>query len=119
MAGNDDLGQMSAWFVFTTLGFYPVTPGSNQYILGRPFVRRASLKLPNGKRFTVLADGFDDAHPYVGSVTLDGKPLHRTFITHQELMAGGELRFVMRATPNKDWPGAAAKAPYSMSAVAK
>ena len=117
LAGNDDLGQMSAWFVFTTLGFYPVTPGSNQYILGHPFVRRASLNLPNGKRFTVVADGFDDAHPYVGSVMLDGKPLDRTFITHQELMAGGELRFAMEATPNRDWPGKGAKAPYSMSAA--
>jgi putative alpha-1,2-mannosidase len=80
-------------------------------------VRRASLNLPNGKRFTVIADGFDDAHPYVGSVTLEGKPLARTFITHQELMAGGELRFAMQATPNRDWPGKSAKAPYSMSGL--
>lgn len=115
LAGNDDLGQMSAWYVFTALGFYPVAPASNQYILGRPFVRRAVLDLPNGKRFTVVADGLDDAHVYVGSVSLDGKPLHRAFITHQELMAGGELRFTMQARPNLDWPGAGAQAPYSMS----
>jgi len=116
LAGNDDLGQMSAWYVFTALGFYPVAPGSNQYILGRPFVRKATLNLPNGKRFSVVADGLSDANAYVGGVTLDGKPLQRAFITHQELMAGGELRFAMQAQPDKDWPGAGAQAPYSMSA---
>lgn len=115
LAGNDDLGQMSAWYVFTALGFYPVAPGSNQYILGRPFVRKATLDLPNGKRFTVIADNLDDVHAYVGSVSLDGKPLPRTYITHAELMAGGELRFAMQAAPNRDWPGAGAQAPYSMS----
>jgi putative alpha-1,2-mannosidase len=115
LAGNDDLGQMSAWYVFTALGFYPVAPGSNQYILGRPFVRKATLHLPNGKRFTVIADKLDDAHAYVGSVSLDGKPLQRAYITHAELMAGGELRFAMQAAPNRDWPGAGAQAPYSMS----
>jgi putative alpha-1,2-mannosidase len=107
---------MSAWYVFTALGFYPAAPGSNQYSLGRPFVRKATLNLPNGKRFSVVADGLSDANAYVGGVTLDGKPLHRAFITHQELMAGGELRFAMQAQPDKDWPGAGAQAPYSMSA---
>jgi predicted alpha-1,2-mannosidase len=116
LAGNDDLGQMSAWYVFTALGFYPVAPGSNQYILGRPFVSKATLNLPNGKRFTVIAGGLDDAHPYVGSVTLDGKPLGRVLITHEEIMRGGELRFAMQAPPNRDWPGPHARAPYSMSA---
>jgi predicted alpha-1,2-mannosidase len=115
LAGNDDLGQMSAWYVFTALGFYPVAPGSNQYILGRPFVAKATLNLPNGKRFSVIADGLDDAHPYAGSVALNGKPLDRVYITHQELMAGGELRFAMQAQPNREWPGAKAKSPYSMS----
>jgi putative alpha-1,2-mannosidase len=107
---------MSAWYVFTALGFYPVAPGSNQYILGRPFLRKAVLDLPNGKRFTIVADDLDDAHPYVGNVTLDGKPLDRVFITHQEIMRGGELRFAMQAQPNRDWPGPDAQAPYSMSA---
>lgn len=116
LAGNDDLGQMSAWYVFTALGFYPVAPGSNEYILGRPFLPRATLNLPNGKRFTVVADNLDDAHPYVGRVTLDGKPLPRAFLRHAEVMAGGELRFTMQAEPNRDWPSAGAEQPYSMSA---
>lgn len=119
LAGNDDLGQMSAWYVFTALGFYPVAPGSNQYILGRPFVKRATVNLPDGKRFTVVADTLDDAHPYVGAVTLDGKPLEHTWITHEEIMAGGELRFSMQSQPNRAWPPASAVAPYSMSLQAQ
>lgn len=115
LAGNDDLGQMSAWYVFTALGFYPVTPGSNQYIIGRPFLPQATLNLPDGKRFRIVADGLDAAHTYVGSVSLNGKPLDRAYVTHQEIVAGGELRFVMQAEPNKSWAADAAKLPYSMS----
>jgi predicted alpha-1,2-mannosidase len=113
LAGNDDLGQMSAWFVFTALGFYPVTPGSNEYVIGRPFLRRATLNLPNGKHFTVIADGLDDGHPYIGSATLDGRPLNRAFLRHEEIVAGGELRFTMQAQPNKAW--ATTQRPYSLS----
>ena len=115
LAGNDDLGQMSAWFVFTALGFYPVAPASNQYVIGRPFVNRAVLKLPNGKRFTVVAEQLDDAHPYVGAVMLNGKPLRRVYIKHEEIEAGGELRFVMQEQPDKSWGTEVAGRPYSMS----
>lgn len=115
LAGNDDLGQMSAWYVFTTLGFYPVTPGSNHYVLGRPFLPRATLHLPNGKRFTVVADALDDAHAYVGSITLNGRPLERTYLEHQEILAGGELRFTMQAAPDKARAGGRLGLPYSMS----
>jgi len=115
LAGNDDLGQMSAWYVFTALGFYPVAPGSNEYIIGRPFLPRASLNLPNGKRFTVVAEGLDAAHPYIGRAMLNGKPLERTFIRHEEIMAGGELHFTMQAGADKAWASGAAERPYSMS----
>ncbi|MGE8226463.1 MAG: GH92 family glycosyl hydrolase [Stenotrophomonas sp.] len=115
LAGNDDLGQMSAWYVFTALGFYPVTPGSNQYIIGRPFLPQATLNLPGGKRFSIVATGLDAAHTYVGSVSLNGKPLDRAYVTHQEIVAGGELRFTMQAEPNKSWAADAATLPYSMS----
>jgi putative alpha-1,2-mannosidase len=116
LAGNDDLGQMSAWYVFTALGFYPVTPGSNQYVIGRPFLPRATLNLPNGKRFTVIADGLDAGHGYIGGATLNGQPLQRAFLRHEEIMAGGELRFVMQAEPNRQWATDPAQRPYSMSA---
>jgi predicted alpha-1,2-mannosidase len=116
LSGNDDLGQMSAWLVFTALGFYPVAPGSNEYVLGRPFLDRAALTLPNGRRLTVVAEGLSDANRYVGAVTLDGRRLDRVFVRHDELMAGGELRFTMQATPAKT--GALAR-PYSMSGTAR
>ncbi|WP_029936539.1 GH92 family glycosyl hydrolase [Sphingomonas sp. UNC305MFCol5.2] len=115
LSGNDDLGQMSSWLVFTSLGFYPVAPGSNQYVLGRPFVNRAALTLPNGKRFTVLAEGLSDANRYVGKVMLNGKTLDRSYITHDELTAGGELRFTMQARPNKSRATSRAARPFSTS----
>lgn len=115
LSGNDDLGQMSAWLVFTGLGFYPVAPGSNQYVLGRPFVDRAVLTLPNGKRFTVEAPDLSDTNRYVGKVELNGKPLMRSWITDAEIRAGGTLRFTMQATPNRAWGQAASARPYSMS----
>jgi predicted alpha-1,2-mannosidase len=115
LVGNDDLGQMSAWYLFTALGFYPVTPASNEYIIGRPFVTRATLNLPNGRRFTVIADGLDAAHPYIAAASLNGEPLWRVFIRHEEIMAGGELRFTMARKPHPEWPGAQAPPPYSMS----
>ncbi|UNK42797.1 GH92 family glycosyl hydrolase [Luteimonas sp. S4-F44] len=115
LAGNDDLGQMSAWYLFTALGFYPVAPGSGEYVIGRPFLPRAALDLPNGKRFTIVADGLAEGHGYIGAATLNGQPLRRAFLRHDEILAGGELRFTMQATPNRDWPGADAEAPYSMS----
>ena len=117
LAGNDDLGQMSAWLLFTSFGFYPVTPGSVEFVIGRPFVNRAVLHLPNGKQFTIVADHLSDANGYVGSVQLNGKPLTRTYIRHEEIMAGGELHFVMQAQPNKDWGRSAASRPFSMSAA--
>ncbi|RXR06454.1 GH92 family glycosyl hydrolase [Pseudoxanthomonas composti] len=115
LVGNDDLGQMSAWYVFTALGFYPVAPASNEYIIGRPFLPRATLNLPNGKQFTVTAEGLDAAHAYVGSATLNGKPLDRAFLRHEEIMAGGELRFTMQAEPNKQWGTHPQQQPYSQS----
>ena len=119
LSGNDDLGQMSAWYVFTALGFYPVAPGSNQYVIGRPFLPRATLNLPNGKRFTIIAEGLDEAHGYVGSATLNGKPLQRTYLAHEEIMAGGELRFTMQPEPDKGWAADPAQRPYSMSTAGK
>jgi len=115
LAGNDDLGQMSAWYVFTALGFYPVAPGSGEYVIGRPFVNRAVLNLPNGKRFTIVADAMSETNRYVGKVTLNGKPLTRSVLTHAEIMAGGALRFTMQATPNTTWATATGDRPFSIS----
>ena len=115
LVGNDDLGQMSAWMIFTALGFYPVAPGSNEYVIGRPFVDHATLNLPTGKRFEVVVEGLSNAHPYVGRVTLNGAPLARSFIRHDEIISGGTLHFTMSATPDKTWATRPQARPYSMT----
>jgi predicted alpha-1,2-mannosidase len=119
LSGNDDLGQMSAWLVFTSLGFYPVAPGSNEYVIGRPFVDKAVLNLEGGKRFTVRTVGLSDGAPYVGAVTLNGKPLTRSFLRDAEIRAGGELVFTMSAMPNKTWASGVKDRPMSMTAYGK
>ncbi len=115
LVGNDDLGQMSAWLLFTSLGFYPVTPGANEYVIGRPFVEKATVHLPNGRAFHIMAEHLSAQNGYIGSILLNGKPLERTYLTHAEIMGGGDLRFVMQVAPNKSWGADASARPYSMS----
>src|SRR6185503_2502093 len=115
LTGNAALGQMSAWLVFTSLGFYPVAPGSNEYVIGRPFVSRATLNLPNGRHFTVTVEGLSDANRYVQSVTLNGAALARSYILDHEIREGGTLHFVMGAAPNRRWASAPGERPFSMS----
>ena len=115
LAGNDDLGQMSAWLVFTALGFYPVAPGSNEYVIGRPFLDRAALNLPNGKQFVVVAERLSPANRYVTSVSLNGRALERSVLKDSEIRAGGELHFVMGPVANKRWATATTARPFSMS----
>jgi predicted alpha-1,2-mannosidase len=115
LVGNDDLGQMSAWLLFTAMGFYPVAPASNEYVIGRPFAEQITLNLPNGRKFRISAEGLSEANPYVAEVLLNGRPLRRGFITHQEIMAGGELRFRMSSKPDKTWASAPDARPYSMT----
>jgi putative alpha-1,2-mannosidase len=98
------------------MGFYPVAPGTNEYVIGRPFVERATLNLPNGKRFTVRALNLSDANGYVGSVTLNGRPLDRSYLRHEDILAGGELVFTMQAAPNHNWGKAKSARPYTQTA---
>ncbi|PYD46697.1 sugar hydrolase [Novacetimonas pomaceti] len=102
LAGNDDLGQTSAWYLFTALGFYPVAPASNVYVIGRPFVPKAVLHLPNGRTFTMVADNMDTAHPYVGHVTLNGRPVDLLNLRQQDILKGGTLHFTMQAEPGHE-----------------
>ncbi len=98
LGGNDDCGQMSAWYIFSSIGFYPMTPGSDQYELGSPAVDQAVLKLENGKTFTVVAHDQAADHVYVTKVLLNGKPLAGHVLTHSQIMTGGKLEFFMSAT---------------------
>ena len=104
LPGNDDCGQISAWYVFSALGFYPVTPGIPEYQIGSPLVDRATIHLPDGKTFVIEAKGASEGKQYIRSVTLNGKPLNRTWITHPEIVAGGKITFEMSSKPDIDWP---------------
>lgn len=99
ISGNEDCGQMSAWYVFSSLGFYPVTPGSNQYIIGTPLMEKASIYLDNGATFTVTAKDVSEENKYISGVMLNGASLGRSFLYHHEIVAGGTLAFTMSATP--------------------
>ena len=112
--GNDDCGQMSAWYIFTAMGFYPVCPGSDQYVLGAPYVPSCKLTLPNGKLFLIKAPGVSDKKRYVKEVRLNGKLYDKLYLTHADIMAGGTLEFIMSATPNRKRCVASGK-PYSLS----
>ena len=115
LVGNDDLGQMSAWLIFTSLGFYPVAPGSNEYVIGRPFVDQAVIHLPNGHTFRITAEHLSSSQAFIRSVTLNGKPLTRLFLRHEELMQGGELRFLMSTKAEATWSTQPLERPYSMT----
>ena len=101
LCGNDDCGQMSAWYIFSAMGFYPVDPVSGKYIIGAPQMPRITITTPSGKDFTVIAENISDANKYVESVTLNGEVLDRNYLTHDEIINGGELHFVMTDTPKK------------------
>ena len=94
LSGNEDVGQMSAWYVMSTLGFYPVEPASGKYVLGVPMVACAEVDVEGGI-FTVVREGYTEEARYVQSVELNGKPLERNYITHDEIIAGGELKFIV------------------------
>jgi predicted alpha-1,2-mannosidase len=102
ISGNEDCGQMSAWYVFSSLGFYPVTPGSNQYIIGTPLFPKATINLEDGKEFTVVSNSISEKNKYIASATLNGALLNRTYLTHDEIMQGGTLVFEMANTAS-DW----------------
>jgi predicted alpha-1,2-mannosidase len=101
LGGNDDCGQMSAWYVFSSLGFYPFAPGSDQYQLGSPSVKQAVIQLASGKQFKIKTQNQGDQNVYVARITLNGKQLDQHYITHKEITNGGTLIFYMSNTPDK------------------
>lgn len=101
LSGNDDCGQMSAWHLFTTAGFYPVDPCGGEFVLGAPQLPLVRLRLENGKRFTVRAEGLSEERIFVGGVTLDGEPYRHLTISYDRIMRGGELVFRMTARPDR------------------
>jgi predicted alpha-1,2-mannosidase len=103
LCGNEDCGQMSAWYVFSSMGFYPVNPANGAYVFGSPLFDKAEIALPEGKTFRVVAENNSKENLYIQSATLNGKPYEKTFITHKDIMNGGELVFQMGSTPNMEY----------------
>lgn len=103
LSGNDDAGQMSAWYVFGALGFYPVCPATPWYALGSPMFGRAEITVGPGRTFVIEAEGASPENIYVQSATLNGKPYNKSYISHNDLTAGGVLHMVMGPRPNAEW----------------
>jgi predicted alpha-1,2-mannosidase len=112
--GNDDCGQLASWFVFAALGFYPVNAANGVYIIGSPIVNRAAIRNPgSGNTFTIVAENNSPQNVYIQSAQLNGKEWSRSWLTHAQIVAGGDLHLRMGPKPNKDWASAPADRPPS------
>ena len=103
LCGNDDMGSLSSWYVLSSMGFYPVTPGSTEYTIGSPLFGEATLHLDNNKTFTIRALDNSEDNVYIQSATLNDKSFDRTWITQEEINQGGILQFQMGPKPNEQW----------------
>ena len=114
LSGNEDCGQMSAWYVFSAMGIYPVNPVAGVYVFGSPIVDKATIAVPGGKSFTIVAKNNSPVNLFIQSVELNGKPYGKSYITHPDIIAGGELTFVMGPEPNKAFGSALEDRPQSV-----
>ncbi len=115
LCGNDDCGQMSAWYIFSLLGFYPVTPASNQYVIGSPCINSAVINFENGKQLKIIVENYSEENIYITDVFVNGKKLNRSYFTHDEIIKGGTIKFIMQKTPNKNWCTDKNSFPYSLT----
>ena len=117
--GDEDNGQTSAWYVFSALGFYPVTPGTDEYVFGSPLFEKVTLKFENGKRLLIEAQNNSTENIYIRNISLNGRKLDRNWIRHGELQKGGRLVFKMAGEPYKNRGTGETTFPYSMSRIKK
>jgi len=115
--GDEDNGQTSAWYVFSSLGFYPVTPGVNQYVIGSPLFDKATLTLENGNKFTVRADNNSYKNYYIQSTSLNNEDYSKSYMNFEDIQYGGELLFNMTDQPNLKWGSEPDGFPYSLSRI--
>jgi putative alpha-1,2-mannosidase len=99
LCGNDDCGQMSAWYIFSAMGFYPMNAVSSEYVFGSPIIDKAVIKLENGKKFTIIANNNSTQNIYIQSITLNGKQHKNIYIRHKDIIDGGELIIEMGNKP--------------------
>ena len=104
-SGNEDCGQMSAWYIFSAMGFYPVNPANSVYCFGSPQLEKATINLANGNKFTMLTHNVSEDNIYIQKILLNGKPYQKTYITHKDIENGGTIEFFMDKTPNKKMSG--------------
>ena len=121
LSGNDDAGQMSAWLIFSSMGFYPVCPGTTQYIFGSPIFEKVTIHLDNrfyaGKTFVLEAKNASKENIYIQSVTINGKEWTKPWFDHSVIKNGGHIVLNMGAEPNKKWGADPQDSPYSMTNV--
>ena len=113
LCGDEDTGQMSAWYVFSALGFYPVCPGDPNYLIGSPLFDKATLHLQDGKTFVITARHNGPQESYIQNAKLNGESFDKTFISHEQIINGGELEFEMGSAPNEQWGVSQASRPVS------
>src|SRR5690606_7023407 len=115
--GDEDQGAMSSWYVLSALGFYSVTPGTDEYVIGSPVFEKASITLEDGKVFTVVAKNNSPKNVYIQSATLNGKAYDKNFIRYSDIADGGELVFEMGGEPNKTRGTDPSSRPFSLSSI--
>ena len=113
IAGNDDCGQMSAWYVLSAIGFYPVCPGSNEYAIGSPVIDKAAIHFESGKTFTIRTVNNQPENVYINSAKLNGSNYIKSYLTYEDMAKGGEIEFTMSAGPNKNWGSSDSDVPVS------
>lgn len=115
LSGNDDCGQMSAWYIFSVMGFYPVCPGSGEYVLGAPYLPLVKVALPNGRTLEIRAEGVDDRHRYVREMRVNGERWTKNYVTVDDIMQGGVWKFRMSSTPDRRRGTKPEARPYSLT----
>jgi putative alpha-1,2-mannosidase len=114
LCGNEDCGQMSAWYVLSSMGIYPVNPAAGAYVFGSPVFDKAEIGLPEGKTFSIIAENNSAENMYIQSTELNGQPYTKSFITHKDILAGGTLKLVMGNQPNTAFGAAIEDRPKSI-----
>ncbi|WP_298715052.1 glycoside hydrolase domain-containing protein, partial [uncultured Chitinophaga sp.] len=117
--GDEDNGQTSAWYVFSAMGFYPVCPGTDQYVLGAPLFSKMTVTLQDGKQFVIEAPGNGKSNVYTQNITLNGKPHNTNWISHSAIQQGGVMKVTMGANPNKQRGTNESAYPYSFTTTGK
>ena len=115
LCGNDDAGQMSAWYVFSAMGMYPLNPISGIYVFGSPLMEKATMSLPNGKKLNIVVKNQAKKNSYIKNIKRNGSAYSKSYITYEDILKGGTIEIEMSSTPNKNWGKAVQDRPVSVN----